>query len=246
MAKKSKGLFGKFMDLVTEEVSNNDTQPVVKDETTSTKTNVPTQSLNFDESVPDKFRTKPISVNSGKIQGRFNEEFYKHFQNEIEKNNVDGVDYFEFKNAYEVLSKSMPEVAALNATFQALKATSPNLTIPTLLDTAKFYLGLIDKEHQSFESQFADKIEMEVVGREVSIQNELELQESKRQEIEKLEAEIAESEEKVSNLQQEKLAEEHKLNEVKANWDFTIELVKNNINTDISNIETHLVDTATA
>ena len=37
----------------------------------------------------------------------------------------------------------------------------------------------------------------------------------------------------------------NKLNGVKANWDFTIELVKNNINTDIDNIGKHLVGTKT-
>jgi len=244
MTKKSRGLFGKLMNLVTEEVSENDTTTV--ESTPSTKGSIPTQSLNFDESVPDKFRTKPISGNAGTIKGRFNEEFYKHFQNEIAKNDLDGADYYEFRKTYEVLSKSMPEIAALHATFQALNATSPDLTVNKLLETAKFYLGLIDKEHNSFEAQFNDKIQIEVVGRENAIQDEVVLQETKQQEILKLQEEITESQERVSGLEQEKLTEEHNLNEVKANWDFTIELVKNNINTDVKNIESNLVDIANA
>jgi len=242
MTKKSKGLFGKFLDLVTEEVPQKGGSEIVESTNTKPSASIPTQSLDFDESVPDKFRTKNISTNQA-IQGRFNEEFYNHFQAEISKNDLEGADYYEFRKTYEVLSKSMPEIAALNATYQALRATSPELNVPKLLETAKFYLGLIDKEDESFESQFNEKLNIEVIGRETAIEEEHALQDVKLAEIETLKQEIAESQTRIGGLEDEKNAEEFKLKEVKANWDFTIKLVKNNINTDVSNIQAHLVDT---
>jgi len=242
---KSKGLFGKLMDLVTEEVPQKGTQQTVEPTIASKPTSIPTQSLNFDESVPEKFRTKNISANQA-VQGRFNEEFYNHFQAEIKKNDLEGADYYEFRKTYEVLSKSMPEIAALNATYQALRATSPELDVPKLLETAKFYLGLIDKEDESFEAQFNEKLNTEVIGRETAIEEEHSLQDAKLKQIEALKLEIAESQDRISGLEDEKNAEEYKLKEVKANWDFTIKLVKNNINTDVSNIQSHLVDTTNA
>jgi hypothetical protein len=246
MTKKSKGLFSKFMDLVSEEVPEKGTKGKQTNKGAEATGDVPTQVLDFDaSSVPDRFRTKTISTSSTTIQGSFNEEFYNHFQNEIEKNDLEGADYYEFRKTYEVLKNSMPEIAALNATFQALCATSPELTVDTLLETAQFYLDLISKEHDGFENQFNEKIATEIHGREAAIENETNLQAEKLAQIEALQAEIVESESKVGGLIQEKNVEEHKLNEVKANWDYTIELVKNNINTDVKNINTYLVGTKT-
>ena len=240
MTKKSKGLFSKFMDLVSTEVSENDAKGKQTNEDAPAVGDVPTQVLDFDSSVPDRFRTKAITTNSTSIQGSFNEEFYNHFQNEIAKNDLEGADYYEFRKTYEVLKKSMPDVAALNATFQALCATSPELTVDILLSTAQFYLDLIEKEHDGFENQFNEKIATEIHGRESAIEAETTLQAEKLAQINALKGEILESESKVDGLIEEKNVEEHKLLEVKANWDYTIELVKNNINTDVKNINTYL------
>jgi|TARA_R110000851_G_scaffold47424_1_gene115101 hypothetical protein len=245
MSEKKGGFFNKLMNLVSEEVPENGT-PVKQTKNASAKAEaIPTQTLDFETSVPERFRSKSITPSASAVRGGFNEEFYNHLQEEIKKNDLEGADYYEFRKTYEVLSKSMPEVQALNASFQALSAMSPDLTVDHLLKTANFYLDLVNKEHDGFEDQFNDKITTEIHGRQSAIEAEDELQANMLNEIQVLENLIQESQNKVQGIQNEKDVEENKLNGVKANWDFTIELVKNNINTDIDNIGKHLVGTKT-
>jgi hypothetical protein len=246
MSEKKGGFFNKLMNLVSEEVPENGA-PVKQTKNASAKAEaIPTQTLDFDAAgVPERFRSKSITPNATTVRGGFNEEFYNHLQAEIKKNDLEGADYYEFRKTYEVLSNSMPEVQALNASFQALSAMSPDLTVDHLLETANFYLDLVNKEHDGFENQFNDKITTEIHGRQSAIEAESESQAKMLEQIAALELEIQESQNKIQGLQNEKDVEENKLNSVKANWDFTIELVKNNINTDITNINQHLVGTKT-
>ena len=243
MSKKNVGLFDKVFNLFSEEVPEKGAN--VEQTKERSNDDVPTQSLDFDTSVPERFRRKTISSDPTTIRGVFNEEFFNHLQAEIKKNDLDGTDYYEFRKTYEALSKNMTDIAAINASFQALSAMSPDLTVEHLIETAEFYLDLINKEHDSFENQFNDKISTEIHGRESAIEVELQTQNDKIAEIERLKTEIQECEVKIQGLNDEKVVEERKLNEVKANWDFTIELVKSNINADIANIGTHLVSTKT-
>jgi len=245
MSEKKGGLFNKFLNLISEEVPENGTVVEQTKKESAKAEGIPTQTLDFETTVPEKFRSKSITPSTTTVRGGFNEEFYNHLQEEIKKNDLEGADYYEFRKTYEALSKNMGDVQALNASFSALCAMSPNLTVDHLLETANFYLDLVNKEHDGFENQFNDKITTEIHGRQSAIEAEDELQGKMTKEIEALELEIQESQNKQQGLQNEKDVEEDKLNSVKANWDFTIELVKNNINTDIANIGTHLVGTKT-
>ena len=134
----------------------------------------------------------------------------------------------------------MSEIGALQATYDALRAIAPELTVPKLIETADFYLEVIDKENNDFIAELNDKLNVEVVGREATISNEEASQAEKLEVITKLQTEIGESTERVILLKNEVVAEETKLNEVKSNWDFTIQLVIKNIETDKANIQTHL------
>ena len=233
-----KKAIGIFVEL--DEKSNLNEVPTQKNEVEKDTTSVPTQTFNFDSTVPDKFKTTEISSTPQSTQGAFNEEFYNHLQREIEKNDLDGADYFEFRQTFEALKKSMPEIAALTASYAALRATSPELTVVRLLETADVYLGVVNQEDIDFEKQYQENHTSEVVGRENVIDDENLKQNDWNQQIEALEVEILASKEKQHALEVEKITEGEKLNSVKANWDVTIQLVKNNIETDKKNILTYL------
>jgi hypothetical protein len=191
---------------------------------------VPSQSFNFDSSkVPEGLVNQQISAS----QGAFNQDFYNHLQEEIAKNNQDGADYYEFRKTFEALKKSMPDMAALSATYNALKATSPELSVTRLLETADIYLSVLEQEDVDFTNQFDNQYNTEVIGRENQISVEMQLQAD-------LEFQLEASKETVKTLQIEKLAEDTKLTGVKANWDVTLKLVKANIETDKTNISAYL------
>lgn len=223
-----KKALGAFVDF--DEKKNAKPAKTQKSKTASTP-EIPSESFNFDgANVPAGLVNTQISA----AQGAFNQEFYEHLQNEIEKNDQDGADYFELRKVYEAMKQTLPnDAAALAAAFSALKATSPNLTVERLIETADFYLSVIDKEDVDFTNQYESEFQTEVVGRDTAIQTELETQA-------KLQAQLTESQTKVQTLQAEKAQEEAKLNTVKANWGVTIQLVKTNIETDKKNIQTFL------
>ena len=89
MSKKGRSLFSKMMDLVSTDVSEKGAD-VKQTKTSKDKGgDVPTQKLDFESSVPDRFRSKTISPNTTIIRGGFNEEFYNHLQAEIKKNQTE-------------------------------------------------------------------------------------------------------------------------------------------------------------
>lgn len=202
----------------------------------------PTQ--RFDSSaVPDRFKSKEISATSESTQstqGAFNEEFFNHLQGQIKDNDLDGADYFEFRQTFEALKQSMADIPALTASYAALKATSPNLTVVKLLETADVYLEVVNQEDADFENQYQANYTTEVVGREYAINEEETKQGELKLKIEAIEAEILASKEKQQTLFTEKVTEQQKLDSVKANWDITVDVVRSNIETDKKNISTYL------
>jgi len=226
-----KNVMGKFVEFDDKNEAKPTEQAQTKQTTSVQDSEVPSESFNFDGAgIPAGLVNTPISA----AQGAFNQEFYQHLQNEIENNDQDGADYFELRKVYDAMKKTMPnDATALSAAFSALRATSPDLTVERLIETADLYLSVVEKEDNDFTSQYESQFQTEVVGREVSIQTELETQA-------KLQEELAQSQAKVQTLQSEKAQEEQKLNSVKANWNVTMQLVKANIETDKKNITSFL------
>jgi septal ring factor EnvC (AmiA/AmiB activator) len=219
-----KKVIGNFVHLEDDKTAPKQTEAK---QTQVETTEVPSESFNFDGAgVPAGLVNTQITA----TQGAFNQEFYDHLQNEIANNDQEGADYFEFKKVYEAMKKSIPnEAAALSAAFNALKATSPDLTVEKLIETADVYLSVVNKEDVDFMNQYEGEFQTEVIGRQEAIENELATQEE-------LQKKLAESQAKVQTLQTEKVQEESKLASVKANWDVTKQLVVANIETDKKNI----------
>lgn len=218
----------------------------------NTDTSVPTRRMSMnttqgssESKIPEQYRRTAISDTpvTPSIQAAFNEEFYAHFQKVIEDNDLDGSDYYEFRKTFDALKKTpnMSEIGALQATFSVLQATDPDISVDHLLTTADFYVGLMDKENKDFLGQLEENLQTEVESRKFKISSEEELQVNKLSLIEELKKEVSESEQRAITLQAEADAEESKLLGVKANWEFTINLVKENVETDKTNIEKYLI-----
>jgi hypothetical protein len=231
-----KKVLGNFVHLENENkgVDNQTTKPTP---TTTTNGGLETESFNFDSvGVPAGLVTSQISAS----QGAFNQEFYDHLQSEIANNDQEGADYFEFQKVYQAMKKSINnDAAALSAAFNALKATSQDLTVERLIETADFYLSVVEKEDKDFVNQYESEFQTEVIGRQEAIQAELTTQEE-------LQQKLTESQAKVATLESEKVQEENKLNTVKANWGVTKQLVVANIETDKKNILNFLQTTPQA
>ena len=100
------------------------------------------------------------------------EEFkgrFKRILDEENKRNYPGNDYYEFV----VMKNAMNAIPQENLRYQAAFAgwsTGGNQTKTSLLDTAKVYLGLVDKEISEFESAYQQQYTQQVTKNEQLIE----------------------------------------------------------------------------
>ncbi|HKK79883.1 MAG TPA: hypothetical protein VJ933_09645 [Phaeodactylibacter sp.] len=157
----------------------------------------------------------------------------------LEKNNLPGFDYIEFKQALGRLrSMEMDESTAFRSAFAT--ASTVGLTKEKLLKTAEHYRKVLTKEKQQFDDSLNRQMEQRVS--------------SKQQEVEKLKKQIEEHKAKIRQLQEkvEKAqatidhADEHiqdaksKLMGTKEKFDHALQSIVNEIEKDIENIGTYL------
>lgn len=157
----------------------------------------------------------------------------------LEKNNLPGFDYIEFKQALGRLQDmDMDESTAFRSAFAT--ASTVGLTKEKLLKTADHYRKILTKEKQQFDDSLKRQMEQRVSA--------------KQQEVEKLKKQIEDHKAKIRQLQEkvEKAqvtidhSDEHiqeaktKLLDTKEKFDYALQSIVNEIEKDIENIGTYL------
>ena len=157
----------------------------------------------------------------------------------LEKNNLPGFDYIEFKQALGRLQEmDMDEPTAMRSAFAT--ASTVGLTKEKLLKTAQHYHKILSREKQQFDQSLDRQMEQRV--------------RSKQQEVEKLKVQIKEFEAKIQQLR-EKMEKaqstidhadqdiqeaKDKLMGTKERFDHALQSIVNEIEKDITNIDTYL------
>lgn len=118
----------------------------------------------------------------------------------IENNNLEGFDYLEFKKALKALEKiPMDEATKYRSTYAT--ASTMGVTLTSLLENIKHYIGILDTENsvfiKAFEGQLASK-----VG-------------NKEKEITQFDAVIKEKSEKIKQLTNEITKHQNQISELK-------------------------------
>ena len=157
----------------------------------------------------------------------------------LEKNNLPGFDYIEFKQSLGALKDmDIEEQTAIRSAFAT--ASTVGLTKEKLLKTAEHYKEVLSNEKKQFDAALEKQIQQKV--------------KSKEQEIEKLKKQVEEYKAKIKELQ-EKIdrgqstidhADEHineaknKILSTKESFEHTWQSILNEIDKDIENIEKYL------
>lgn len=132
---------------------------------------------------PRKTVVQPVTVSSAiqpvyipqsnlSVLGPDYEEFKARFKKILDdenKRNYPGNDYYEFV----VMKNAMNAIPQENLRYQAAFAgwsTGGNQTKTSLLNTAKIYLGLVDKEISEFESAYQQQYSQQVTKNEQLIE----------------------------------------------------------------------------
>jgi len=176
----------------------------------------------------------PTQPTSGQVDDSIRQDLLKA----MEQNNLEGYDYFEFRQALKNMEKVLPvETDRFKAAFAAVASlVSPE----NLVKTAQHYVDVLKTKSSEFDKYVAKVRAERVTGKEEqATQADANIQATQNQ-IDLLNKEIADMKLKKAQLQNEALAEKAKIDAVALNFGRTVQEVMGQITSDINKIQTYL------
>lgn len=157
----------------------------------------------------------------------------------IEKNNLPGFDYIEFKQSLQALEKmDFDEPTAVKSAFAT--AATMGLTKSKLLETAAHYKNVLHKEKQQFESAMEKQMVQRVASKKQEVVK-LKEQITKHQEkIQQLQSQIAKFEHTIDTADEQISGAKQKIETTRDNFERTHQSIVNQIDKDIELINGHL------
>jgi len=157
----------------------------------------------------------PRSVN---VEGKADNKIVETLLSAVEKNNLEGFDYLEYKKSLQSMKKmSMSEELMYQSAFAT--ASTMGVTLDRLVETAQYYIKIMDKEMHNFgEAVARQNNEMVVKRREQSILVEEQLAQKQKQ-IELLTKEIEQLNKKQTQLKTEIEQSAVRIEQTKANFE---------------------------
>lgn len=167
------------------------------------------------------------------------DKFEKHFDNLFEKANLQGPDYYEFWKMMETLETHIPDEAArISAVYASL--TIQGMSKSKLIDTAKQYIAILEKDKAEFEKAASEKAKSEIDTRRALLTDLEKMILAHSETIKKLTQEIGEAQNKIGALKNEIADAEGKISGNKGGYNLACEAMLNKITHDIKKIETTL------
>jgi len=157
----------------------------------------------------------------------------------LEKNNLPGFDYIEFKQSLDALqAMDMPEETCFKSAFAT--AATVGLTKDKLLKTAEHYKSILNQEKVQFEAAMRKQIEQRVSGKMSEVEKLKKQVEDYRKKIAELEQKIARSQDTIDNADAHIQAAKEHIIGTKESFETTHQSVMNQIDVDIDNIQRYL------
>ena len=127
----------------------------------------------------------PMSAPAGRVNTKFSEILL----DALEKNNIEGFDYLEFKRSLQSLEKMpMDESTRFQSAFAM--AQSMGATPQNLITTANHYLSVLAKEEKQFEGALANQQEKNIGAKQQTHQQMDQAIKAKEEQIKLLQQEI--------------------------------------------------------
>ncbi len=223
MFKKLKGLFV----LEEEGSATRDTSSQNNPKTKYTEqSSGPTYSADVPKSTPQK---------SGKPDDKFVDILLKA----VEKNNMEGFDYLEYKSSLQSLAgMDMDEKTKYNSALAMAKTMGA--TPSKLISSANHYIDVLKKENTKFKQALKNQRTKQVSGREGEINDTMALVAQKKKKIEQLKKEIEQDEKKLEKLKTGINKAAAKVQSTSDSFNYAFNVVTGQIQADISKMKEHL------
>ncbi len=173
-------------------------------------------------------------------QGKVSSKFMDVLLGAMEKNNIEGYDYLEFKKSLKNLAQvgNMDEGTRFQSAFAV--AQPLGVSKAKLLETANFYLKILQDEEARFETALKNQRSKQIGSREEHIQKLGQSIEQKQKQIEQLQKEIAINQKEMDKIKSEISSSVTKVESTKSNFVASYNFIVSQIKGDIENINRYL------
>ncbi|SEL70048.1 hypothetical protein SAMN04487910_3101 [Aquimarina amphilecti] len=187
-------------------------------------------------SIPPPLPNNPVSSSS---EGMLDTKIVEKLLQAIEKNNLEGFDYLEYKKSLKALEKMpMDEATKYRSAFAT--ASTMGVTLDKLLQTTNFYVGVLDKENEQFIGAFKNQFDSKVSGREREIAQFESIIKEKSEQIKKLTEEIAKHQQQIGDLKAKVEESNSKINKTQNDFKVSYSHLKAQFEEDIVKMQKYL------
>lgn len=185
--------------------------------------------------------TPPATVSNAAGTGQVDRKFVEHFVNLLEKANLPGPDYFEYKQALQSMEGlGLGEEKQFQAAWASFKAMGGAKDTTVLKTSADQYLGILNKDRDSF----LKDVEMAVKDRVGALQDEhKKLEDSNAayaQQILDLQKKIEDNKARLGQIAGEVSVQTAKINANRDSFELTYASFVDQIKSDLSKINQYL------
>jgi len=227
MFDKLKGLF------VTDDGTEEKKKPVEAKE----KVEAPAESE--EEMVPSGQAQASTHVPQEVREGKVTEKFVKILFGAIEKNNLEGYDYLEYKQSLKALSKmAMDEQMRYQSAFAAAKPLGA--TPQKLIEAAAYYLDILKQEEAKFSQALVQQKSKQIGDRETRLKQLDSIIVQKEKQIEQLTKEIEEHKQHKEKMRGEISNSTVKVETTKNNFIASYNKIVDQIQQDVDNMKKYL------
>ena len=196
-----------------------------------------------EEMVPDRTsstqNSKPKTQNSPTTGGKVTDKFMNILLGAMDKNNLDGFDYLEYKQSLQSLQNmDMDEATRYQSAFAMAKTMGA--TPKKLLETANHYVNVLKTEEQKFGQALVSQKEKQIGNRHQRLEQLGQAVEHKRKQIEQLTKEIETHEQETTQIKEQISDASVKVENTKNNFVVTYQLLTGQIQEDIRKMQSYL------
>lgn len=181
---------------------------------------------------------KDLKTIFGSVTG-LDDKSVEFLTNALDKNNLPGFDYLEFKQSVsKLISMDMDEATSYKSAFAT--GTTVGLTKEKLLKTAEHYKIVLDHEKKQFDSALEKQMQQKVASKKGEVEKLKAQVIQYREKIKDLEAKIAKAEGTIANADENIQAALEKIQTTHDNFSYTFQSIQNQIEKDIESINIYI------
>lgn len=159
--------------------------------------------------------------------------------NALEKNNLPGFDYIEYKQSIGALSSmNIDEMTAFKSAYAT--AATMGLTKEKLLKTAEHYKGVLNQEKTQFDAALEKQLQQRVKSKQDEVIKLKKQIEDYQLKIKQMQDKILEYESILANADEDIRGSMEKIDSTRDNFETTLRSIVNQIDKDVENINRYL------